>query len=879
MATNLDTGKTDELVGRVFLHYQVTERLGAGGMGVVYRALDQKLKRTVALKFLPATQSVSEPAKQRFMREAMAASAVDHPNIGTLHAIEETPEGLLFLVMACYEGPTLSRKMALGPIPASEAMAISLQILHGLKEAHERGIVHRDIKPGNIIFTPQGTAKILDFGLAKLQDSEELTTPGTTLGTASYMAPEQAMGQPADGRADLWSVGVVLYEMLIGEKPFAGNDLRSTIYAVVSKEPMRIADLPRPLQRVLQTSLQKDPLLRYADAQAMIADLEAVHGAPLLAGERKPPRQPLGSILKARVASVLNTPRFRVCALWLLGAAVLMVIVLLAVRLYHRAPTAVATGKRVVILPLTATAQEQGKSASLQALADGLRSQMIESLAGREGANQGLLIIPSAQIESQHVTDPESAHQTLGADIAITGSIQEEGSKLRVVLSSVDSTSSQVLNSEVLDGDTANLAGLSQTLERTAAGMLGLKISAHSSHKDQLAGLSPTATDLYLKSVGYMDRLGDDPANLEKAIVGFTQVVQTSPDFPLGYAELANSYRSKFIATKDAGALVEADKNASRAAQLNNQLPEVLLALSYVRLSQGRYQESEAGFERILTIDPRSDAAYGGLAKAYAATGLPDKAEDAWQKAIALRPNSVDAYYQVGKFDYSRGNYSKAVDSFRKARNLAPQNARVVGALGQALAMDGLADESRKMLQESIRLSPNYASYNNLGNLDLQQARYAEAAADYEKALELNKSDYQVWSNLAVAYSKTPGQQARAKDGFLQAAKMCREALKANPNDPEMLSDLAMFVASEGDERQEPLVLIEKALALGPQDTYVQFNAAETYESLGYRKEALDWLGKLIASGYPLDDIQHSPVLADLVKDKRYQALLATRKK
>ena len=161
----------------------------------------------------------------------------------------------------------------------------------------------------------------------------------------------------------------------------------------------------------------------------------------------------------------------------------------------------------------------------------------------------------------------------------------------------------------------------------------------------------------------------------------------------------------------------------------------------------------------------------------------------------------------------------------------------------------------------------------------MKQGRYADGAADYEKALEINKSDYQVWSNLAVAYSQTPGQQARAKDGFIQAAKMCREALKANPNDPEMISDLAMFIASEGDERQEPLVLIEKALALAPQDTYVQFNAAETYESLGYRKEALDWLGKLVAAGYPLDDINHSPVLADLLKDKRYQELLAQRKK
>jgi len=880
MATDLDNPGIDEAVGKVFLHYQVTERLGAGGMGVVFRALDLKLKRTVALKFLPVTQSVSEPAKQRFMREAMAASAVDHPNIGTLHAIEETPDGQLFLVMACYEGPTLAKKMAHGPLPSDEAIAITLQLLQGLKEAHSRGIVHRDIKPGNIIFNPQGVVKILDFGLAKLQDSEELTTPGTTLGTASYMAPEQAMGQPADGRADIWSVGVVLYEMLLGSKPFAGNDLRSTIYAVVSKEPSHITDLPQPLQHILNRSLQKDPQLRYQAAQEMIADLDAVKGIHFQAGSEaaaKSVEQKSSSKALSRFPDLI---RQSLRTRWVLtSVAVLLVIAFISFRLLHRPPAPVSNGKRVVVLPLTVSAQDAGKSASLQALADGIRSQMIDSLAGREGTNQGLLVITADQMASQHVTDPASAHNALGADVAITGSITESGGQLHVVLSSVDTTTSQVLNSEVLDGDNGNLAGLSQIMESTAAGMLGLKISTSSTHRDDLSGLAPAATDLFLESRGYLDGISEKPGNLDLAISGFEQVAKASPNFAPAYAALANCYAARFILTKDANILSAADQNATRAAQINSQLPEVLLALGQVRTLQGKYAEAVSDFERVLTLDNRSDGAYRGLAKAYAATGLPDKAEDAWQKAIALRPNSVDVYNALGKFEMTRGSYAKAVESYRKAVNLAPENPRMLSNLGVALFYQGSLDEGRKMLQESIRISPNYAAYTNLGVLDVKQGRYADAAADYEKALEFNKSDYQVWSNLAVAYSQTPGQQARAKDGFIQAAKLCREALKANPDDPEMLSDLAMFIASEGDERQEPLVLIEKALALGPQDTYVQFNAAETYESLGYRKEALDWLGKLIAAGYPMDDINHSPVLADLLKDKRYQELLAQKKK
>jgi serine/threonine-protein kinase len=887
MARDLDTLKSDDPVGQVFLHYQVTERLGAGGMGVVYRATDLKLKRTVALKFLPATQSVSETAKQRFMREAMAASAVDHPNIGTLHAVEETPDGLLFLVMACYDGPTLGKKMANGPMPAPEAIAIVLQVVHGLREAHERGIVHRDIKPGNIIFNPQGVAKILDFGLAKLQDSEELTTPGTTLGTASYMAPEQAMGQPADARADLWSVGVVLYEMLTGSKPFSGSDLRSTIYAVVSKEPVRIADLPAPLKKVLHKCLQKDPQLRYQSAQEMIVDLEAVravrfHAASSIAeaGSSGVP-QTSASPRRVWTSRLAVSRRTR----WILAAAAALLLVAIPAALHRMHPPAevLATGKRVVVLPLIVNAQnsdrEAMKSASLQALADGLRSQMIDSLTGREDANQGLLIVPAAQIASQHVTDVASARRALGADVAITGSVAESSGKLRIVLSSVDGTNSQVLNSEVMDGDTSNLAALSQTMERTAAGMLGLKISNASAHTHNLAGLSSASASLYLESLGYLQQVDEKPANLDLALAGFAQFVRENPAFAPGYAALAQCYERRYHATRDTAALALADQNVAHASQLDQNSPDVLLALGQIRTLEGRNAEAVSALHQVLAVDPRNDAAYQGLAKAYAALGLPEKADEAWQKAISLRPNSVDVYNSVARFYLDRANFPKAVENFRKAHNLAPQNASIMSNLGAALLYAGALDESRKTLEESVRLSPNYASYNNLGILNVKQGRYADAAADYEKALEFNKSDYQVWSNLAVAYSQTPGQQARAKDGFLQAAKMCREALKANPNDPEMLSDLAMFIASEGDERQEPLVLIEKALALGPQDTYVQFNAAETYESLGYRKEALDWLGKLIASGYPLDDINHSPVLADLIKDKRYAELLAERKK
>ena len=869
----MESARNDDVVGQVLLHYQVTERLGAGGMGVVYRAIDLKLKRTVALKFLPTAQTISKEDRQRFMREAMASSAVDHTNIGTLYTVEETDDGRLFLVMACYEGPALTEKMAKGPMPVDEAAGIAVQILRGLAEAHKQGIVHRDIKPGNLIFNSQGLLKILDFGLAKLHGSPELTVPGSTLGTAAYMSPEQATGDPVDDRSDLWSVGVVLYEMLSGRGPFQGTDLRSTIYAVISKEPETISGLSSPLEQILKKALQKDPVQRYQTAMEMIADLNAVRGG----ASEHPSASEIGTAPTVRFTTQAKTPSRR---RWLIpsAAAVLLAISVFGIWMHTRRAAAASSGTRVAVLPLDASAEDTSSSNQLQALADGLRSRLILSLVNLEPANRGLLVIPSAQITAQHVIDPSTARRSLGAGLALTGSVTASGDWLHVVLSSIDTASAKVLKSEVVDGTITNLPALEEKMVKTSAKMLGLRQASSVTRDDLLSGLAPADARIYLASLGYLERW-DKPGNLDAAIQGFGHVISGSPKFAPGYAAIADCYLRRYAATKDTHALEMADQNASHAALIDGQSPDVVLALGGVRVLQGRYQEAVSEFERALALDPRSDGAYRGLAQVYSVMGLPDKAEEAWRQTIALHPNSVDAYNQLARFQMGRADYDGAAKNFRKALNLAPDNATLMSNLGAALLYAGSLEDSRRMLQASIRLAPSYPAYTNLGNLDLKQGRFADAANDYEKALEFNKTDYRVWSNLAVAYSRTPGQQDKAKDGFLHAAQMCREALKESPNDPVVLSDLAMFVASEGDERQEPLVLIERALALAPEDTYVQFNAAETYEALGYRKDALDWVAKLIAAGYPIDDINDSPVLTDLVKDTRYEKLVQGAKR
>ena len=268
------------MIGTTISHYKILEKLGTGGMGVVYKAEDARLKRTVALKFLPPDLTRDPEAKQRFIHEAQAASALQHYNICSVHDIDETNDGQLFIVMDCYEGKSLKEKMAGGLMRIEEAADIAIQVAQWLQKAHEKGITHRDVKPGNIIITNDGVVKILDFGLAKLAGQSRLTKTGSTIGTAAYMSPEQAQGLEVDHRTDIWSLGVVLFEMLTGKLPFRGEHEAALLYSVVHEEPQTVTSLRGDKQvqveRIIRKSLEKDLARRYQTIQELIADLKAV---------------------------------------------------------------------------------------------------------------------------------------------------------------------------------------------------------------------------------------------------------------------------------------------------------------------------------------------------------------------------------------------------------------------------------------------------------------------------------------------------------------------------------------------------------------------------------------------------------------------------
>ncbi|MFQ5677167.1 MAG: serine/threonine protein kinase, partial [bacterium] len=271
----------NEMISTTIKHYKILEKLGEGGMGVVYKADDTKLKRTVALKFLSAELTFDEKAKQRFVQEAQAASALDHPNICTIHEIDETDTGQMFIVMTYYEGKSLQEIVGAQnsvPLPLDDAINYAMQIAEGLARTHEAGIMHRDMKPANIMVTDRGEVKIVDFGLAKLAGHIGPTDIGNSLGTVAYLSPEQSEFEKTDKRADIWALGVILYEMLTGQKPFQGEADQVVLYSIVNEEPTAISELrpevPEKLQLVVKKALAKDPDERYQYVDEMLGDLQ-----------------------------------------------------------------------------------------------------------------------------------------------------------------------------------------------------------------------------------------------------------------------------------------------------------------------------------------------------------------------------------------------------------------------------------------------------------------------------------------------------------------------------------------------------------------------------------------------------------------------------
>jgi serine/threonine-protein kinase len=864
------------MVGQTISHYEITGKLGAGGMGVVYKARDLKLDRTVALKFLPVDVAVNVHDRENLVREARAASGLDHPNIGVIYGLEEDADNHIFIVMGYYDGETLAKKISSGLIPFSESIDLAIQTARGLSAAHARNIIHRDFKPSNIIITKDNVAKIVDFGLARVVVNSSATQTLQISGTLPYMAPEQVRGEPLSSRCDIWAFGVVLMQMVTGLHPFLRESTTATTFAVLNQPPSGIDDLPKSLRPIAYRALAKRPEYRYVSAKAILDELEAVHNQ--ITSSRPATALKESTLTKAisyrqlkRHAEGASTPRWSIGDLqkqpsrllyFALAVVALLSVSSMVPQVHERlaAVLSLTTQNHIAVLPF----DNLGGDPANDVLAAGLMDALTGELSNINTGKQSLWVVPSSVVRSNNVSDPTAAGKQLGVNLVVKGSIQRSGQDVRLNVVLIDVRNLRQIGSAALEDRTGDLGTLQNEAVARLASLMKIKVSSEMVPTTS-SRASPAAYELYLKALGSMQRY-DKPGNLDEAISALKDAVNIDPQFALGFASLGEAYRLKNQVDPNQEWIEQSLANLQRAVQMDDHLPSPSVSLGRLHSSLGKNDLALQEFQKALAINPRNADAIMGMASVYERMGRVRDAEANFKKAAAMRPDYWDGYNSLGFFYFRQRRIPDAITQFRRVLELTPDNATAFSNLaGAYLELNDTKSqaEAESALRTSLELSPSYAAYANLGRLYLDQKRYADCALMTRKALDLNDQDYAVWDNLRLAYTWL-GDESNARAARSKAQALLQRYAQLHPDDAGAHSLLSNFFA-EDKNREKAQRQIDSALALQPNDGSVLADVAESYEVLGDRKRAIEFAHKSLENGYTLKDLQSHPNLRMLL--------------
>jgi len=863
-----DSRASGSLTGNTVGRFVIGERLGKGGMGEVYRAEDTRLKRTVALKRLSVHLRSDPLYRRRFQEEAERASRLNDAHIAAVHDVIEE-QGETFLVMEFVEGQNLRQRIQ-KPMSLEQFLGIAVQCAQALVAAHGHGIVHCDIKPENIMLTPEDQIKILDFGVAKhLPRSDQSTTvdrSGTVTGTPAYMAPEVLLEKAPDGRADIFSLGVVFYEILAGHHPFLADGFLATSDRIRGETPAPIhifnSEVPKELENVVNKAMAKERGQRYASTGELLEELRLVEGGITPTG--------LSRLLPRKAES---KPKHTL--LIIMVAAALVAAGLLAVFYYNGKGKGLGLGKQtpvhLAILPFTSTVEDP----STKAFCNGLTEMLAVKLT-QLSSSTPLQVVPTSEIRAEGISSVEQARKGFGVTLVLEGSLQESGKWVRVTYSLVDATSMRQLSADTITADMSDTFGLQDRVVESVVKMLGLQLRVSDRHALVAYGTrEPEAYDYYLRGLGYLQDY-HKPENVSSAIALFNRALERDPSYALAYAGLGEAYSARYYATYEREWMDHAMQACERAVALGPDSAKGRTCLGTVYASRGKYQEAVQQFQRAVETDPTSDGAYRGLALAYERLGRLAEAESTYRLAIQVRPEYWAGYGWLGSFYSHQAKYVEAAREFSHAIALAPDDPHGYRALGGVYIFMGDYVKAIEVLQRAIALSPTTEAYSNLGIAYFNLRRFDDSVTALEHACTANTKDYDSCGNLARAYYWSPSRRSQAGKLYERAIRMAGENLGVNPRDGDTLASMANYYAMLGD-RPQALKHLQKALNLNSDIPEYLAIAAVVHNQFGERDEALGWLEKARARGYSPAEIRASPELDNLRDEPRFQQLILAK--
>jgi len=666
------------MIGKTILHYKIIEKLGEGGMGVVYLAEDTKLKREVAIKFLPHHISANKEDKQRFEIEAQAAASLNHPNITTIYAIEET-DSELFIVMEFIDGIDLKNKIISDIIPTDEAIRISIQIAEGLEAAHKKGIVHRDIKCSNIMISNDDKVKIMDFGLAKVKGNSQLTRMDSVIGTIAYMSPEQASGKTVDQRTDLWSLGIVFYEMLTGRQPFKGDYEQAIIYSILNEppEPLRLErpDIPEKLEQIVSRALAKKPTDRYQNCEQLLNDLQSFSQLTERVSvsdiqTRRNEADTLRYNIKTSPKSTDDYLKKSVRQLKVTRKMVMAILVLIAVAIYFFLQTVkpdYTHNKKIAVLPFTNINDDPAD----EYFSDGIMEDILTQLV-KIGGLKVISRTTMMRYKNSNKTLREISKE-LNADVVLEGSVRHDSSQLRISVQLIDANTDEHIWAETYDKEFDKVFIIQSEIAQKVAGALQTTLSPEEKTQiEKVIKSNSNAYNLFLQG-RYFYALGNRE-DVSKAIDKFLEAISIDPNDARIWAALATAY------------MRQADKGSLT--------PE-----------EG-YTKARWAVKKALTLD--NDLAWGHVVQ-----GL------------------ILAFYDWDML--------AADTEFKKALALEPGNVIIIGNMAHLARVLGRFDEAIALLKKAIDLEPiSVIGYTNLGHCYMYINHLKEAGVAYETAIELN---------------------------------------------------------------------------------------------------------------------------------------------